>query len=187
MFSPQTPLPPRLPHNIEQSSLCYTVGPCWLSILNRAVCTCPSQLPMLDIIVLTYLSNDHTLKHEPAFTFVIFIEDPLWDWATCWVLGMQRWIWQVLYPRGSDNILEVYVYEWGESRSGDERWLYGESNIWIWPWMDLDGWRWQRLMDLICTRGLRNWWHRVPFFSSINSSGVMALLRSEYSTYLEPS
>jgi len=31
----QTPLPPRLPHNIEQSSLYYIVGPCWLSILNR--------------------------------------------------------------------------------------------------------------------------------------------------------
>ena len=31
---PQTPLPPRLTHNIEQSSLCYTVGPCWLSIYN---------------------------------------------------------------------------------------------------------------------------------------------------------
>ena len=30
---PQTPLPSRLPHNIEQSSLCCTVGPCWLSIL----------------------------------------------------------------------------------------------------------------------------------------------------------
>ena len=27
---PQTPLPSRLPHNIEQSSLCYTVGTCWL-------------------------------------------------------------------------------------------------------------------------------------------------------------
>ena len=25
--------PFRLLHNIEQSSLCYTVGPCWLSIL----------------------------------------------------------------------------------------------------------------------------------------------------------
>ena len=25
---PQTPLPSRLPHNIAQSSLCYTVGPC---------------------------------------------------------------------------------------------------------------------------------------------------------------
>jgi len=40
---PQTPLPSRLPHNIEQSSLCYRVGPCWLSILNTVACTCPSQ------------------------------------------------------------------------------------------------------------------------------------------------
>ena len=31
---PQTPLPSRLPQNIEQSSLCSSVGPCWLSILN---------------------------------------------------------------------------------------------------------------------------------------------------------
>ena len=37
---PQTPLLPRLPHNIEQSPLCYTVGPCWLSILNTVVCAC---------------------------------------------------------------------------------------------------------------------------------------------------
>ena len=42
---PQTPFPSRLPHNIEQSSLCYTVHPCWLSVLNTAVCTCPSQTP----------------------------------------------------------------------------------------------------------------------------------------------
>ena len=33
----------RLLHNIEQSSLCYTGSPCWLSILNTAVCTYPSQ------------------------------------------------------------------------------------------------------------------------------------------------
>ena len=32
----QTPLPSRLPHNIEQSSVCSTVGPSWLSILNIA-------------------------------------------------------------------------------------------------------------------------------------------------------
>ena len=38
----QAPLPSRLPHNIEQSSLCYTVGPCWLSILNTAVWTSDS-------------------------------------------------------------------------------------------------------------------------------------------------
>ena len=35
--------PIRLLQNIEQSSLCYTAGPCWLSILNIAVYTCQSQ------------------------------------------------------------------------------------------------------------------------------------------------
>ena len=33
--------------NIEFSSLCYTVGPCGLSILNIAVWTCQSQTPNL--------------------------------------------------------------------------------------------------------------------------------------------
>ena len=41
----QTPLPSRLPHNIEQNYMCYTIGPCGLSILNIALCTCPSQTP----------------------------------------------------------------------------------------------------------------------------------------------
>ena len=41
---PQMPLPSRL-NNIEQSSMCSTVGPCWLPILNIAVCICPSQTP----------------------------------------------------------------------------------------------------------------------------------------------
>ena len=41
---PQTRLPSRLPHNIEQGSLCCTVGPCWLFILNIAVCTIVSFL-----------------------------------------------------------------------------------------------------------------------------------------------
>ena len=41
----QTPLPSRLPHGIEQSSMCYTVGPCWLSILHKAVCTWPFKTP----------------------------------------------------------------------------------------------------------------------------------------------
>ena len=30
--------PFRLLQNIEQSPLCYTIGPCWLSVLNIAVC-----------------------------------------------------------------------------------------------------------------------------------------------------
>ena len=44
---PQTPLPARLPHDTEQSSLCWTAGPCWLSMLNTALCACPSQTPNL--------------------------------------------------------------------------------------------------------------------------------------------
>ena len=42
--------PFRLLQNIEQSLLCYTVGPCWLSILNIAMCTCQSQTPNLLIL-----------------------------------------------------------------------------------------------------------------------------------------
>ena len=35
----------KLLHNIEQSSLYCAVGPCWVSIVNIAVCTCQSQTP----------------------------------------------------------------------------------------------------------------------------------------------
>ena len=38
-------VPFRLFHNIEQSSLCYTGGRYWSSILNIVVCTCQSQTP----------------------------------------------------------------------------------------------------------------------------------------------
>ena len=46
---PEIPLPSRLPQNIEQSSLCYTVGPCWFSILNKALCACWWQTPYLTL------------------------------------------------------------------------------------------------------------------------------------------
>ena len=46
---PHIPLPSRLPDNTGQSSLCYTAGPCWLCILNTAVCRCPSQTPQLSL------------------------------------------------------------------------------------------------------------------------------------------
>ena len=41
--------PFRLLQNIEQSSLCYTVGFCWLAILNIVVCVCQSQTPNLSL------------------------------------------------------------------------------------------------------------------------------------------
>ena len=46
---PQTPLSSRLPRDIELSSLCWTAGPCWFSMLNPAVCPCPSQIPWLSL------------------------------------------------------------------------------------------------------------------------------------------
>ena len=39
--------PFRLLHNIEQSSLCYSIGPCWLFILNKAECVYQSHTPQL--------------------------------------------------------------------------------------------------------------------------------------------
>ena len=36
---PPIPFLFRQPCNIEQSSMCYADGPCWLFILNTAVCT----------------------------------------------------------------------------------------------------------------------------------------------------
>ena len=46
---PQTPLPSRLPRDIEQSSLGCAAGPCWFSMLNTAVCPCPSEAPWLSL------------------------------------------------------------------------------------------------------------------------------------------
>ena len=41
--------PFRLLQNTEQTCLSYTVGTCWLSILNTAVCTCQFQTPNLSL------------------------------------------------------------------------------------------------------------------------------------------
>ena len=46
--TPNSPLF-RLSYSIDQSSMCHLVGPCWLSILNIAVCTCPFQTPKLSL------------------------------------------------------------------------------------------------------------------------------------------
>ena len=63
IHSAQTALPSRLPHNIEQSSLCWTVGPYWLSILNRAVRTCPSQTPNCLLITRRVQCNGPEMLH----------------------------------------------------------------------------------------------------------------------------
>ena len=54
---PQVPLPSRLPHNIEQTSMCCIVVPSWLSILNIAVCTCPPNFQTIPSLV--YSPGNH--------------------------------------------------------------------------------------------------------------------------------
>ena len=51
---PQIPLPSRLTRDFEQSSLCYTVGPCWLFILNIALyMSIPNFLTIPFLLLLT--------------------------------------------------------------------------------------------------------------------------------------
>ena len=50
IYSPPNFPPIQAATNIEQSSMCYTGGPCWLCILNIAVCTCPFQTPQLYLL-----------------------------------------------------------------------------------------------------------------------------------------
>ena len=49
--------PFRLLQCTEKSFLCYIVGPCWLSVLNIAVCTCQSQTPNLSLLLTLPSSN----------------------------------------------------------------------------------------------------------------------------------
>ena len=90
---PQTPLPSRLPHNIEQSSLCYTVGPYWLSILIITVSACWSHTPYL--ITLSPPSNPHHLtisqmatSFNPPDRLWVVLPHPVARWGV-WAEG--RW------------------------------------------------------------------------------------------------
>ena len=78
---PQTPLPFRLPHNIKPSSLCYTVGFCWLSTPNTAVCTCSTQTrwailtlgnqqQIPNVCICTFTAHICTCTHRGSHTHV---------------------------------------------------------------------------------------------------------------------
>ena len=64
--------PLKLLQNIEQSCLCFTTGPCWLSILNMAVCTCQFQTPSLSIppFFLSLITINSFSKSVVCFCFL---------------------------------------------------------------------------------------------------------------------
>ena len=71
-FSPR-PLLFRLAHNIEQNSLCYTIGPYWLSDLNMAVCTWPFQTPNCPVPLATISLFSKSLSLCSVSSFVSFL------------------------------------------------------------------------------------------------------------------
>ena len=57
-------LPFKLLQNIEQNSLCYTIGLYWLSILNTIVCICRFKAPnTFCLLVLGTQHNDLMLVY----------------------------------------------------------------------------------------------------------------------------
>ena len=66
---PQINFSSGLPHHVEQSSMCYTVGPCWLFILNIVVCTYTSQTPQLPLPPSLPLAN-HSPGLWVTFSFI---------------------------------------------------------------------------------------------------------------------
>ena len=68
LFS-QTPPLSRMLHNMERISCAIKQCPCWLSILNVAECTCPSQTPYL------FLPLTGNLK------FIIWVVSLFCKWA----------------------------------------------------------------------------------------------------------
>ena len=80
---PQTPLPSRLPHSIEQSSLCYTVCSCWLTY---------SELQLWNNRNLTQPNNSPKLYSGAwALTFL---------WVHCSSFSLQ------LFQQGLQNVLQ---------------------------------------------------------------------------------
>ena len=68
---PPNPLPSTLAHNVEQSPMYYSVGPCWLSILNTAVFTCQFQTPKLS------LHPPKFRKYTSFYTFTSGVSFPI--------------------------------------------------------------------------------------------------------------
>ena len=92
--------PFRLLQNAEQSSLCYRVGPWWLSILNIAVCTCQSQTlslshpHILPLVTLNSFTKSMSLflcckqTHFFLSFFFRFCTEVI-QYDTCWIFTTQ--------------------------------------------------------------------------------------------------
>ena len=101
---PQTPLPSRLAHNTEQSSLCYTVGPCWLSILNISVCPC-----VLSHFQLCPTTTPWTVAHQAPLSMGFFRQEYWSGLQEYWILLQGIF----LTPGSNLNFLSLLLWQAG--------------------------------------------------------------------------
>ena len=109
-FSP-TPLPSRLPRDIKQSSLCCTVGPFWLFILNLAMYTCPSQLsnhPLLPSFHLATISS-----FSRSVSLLLFCKYHLFLDSTCkghHTIFLLLWLHSVWHTPAPSMLLQMALF-----------------------------------------------------------------------------
>ena len=83
-FLPQTSLPTRLPHNVEQSSMCWTVGPCWVSVLNIAVWTYFKTTARS--LLLEYIAHPRSESQPVTWSNFFHSSKPPGSWFVTWHL-----------------------------------------------------------------------------------------------------
>ena len=106
---PQTSLPSRLPHNIEQSALCYTVGPCWLGcqrLINGFHCYFFVYSELFFHSPLTLFPSPYLSPESPLHLVHLYAEvnktapktAPFLVWQTR--KEHSFWIWDPTHPLG---------------------------------------------------------------------------------------
>ena len=90
---PQTPLPSRLP----QSFMCYC-APCWVFILNKIVCTCPSQTPCLSLFPLFFLPLPLPSPNIPCCLTHVGLSSNATASQKCPLIISSQCLWYFIYP-----------------------------------------------------------------------------------------
>ena len=90
IHSPPSRLPSRLSHNIEQSSMCYTVGPCWLSILRYSS---------------VYMSIPYSLTKQYC-RFILYF----WPWSQVFLYSLGFFLSRMIYRNQDLGTWDIHCY-----------------------------------------------------------------------------
>jgi len=125
----QIPLPSKLPHKIDQNSLCYRVGSCWLPSLNIAECSCwfPNSL---------ITSFSHSSPLATLYKFILYKSMSLFMFHCCCSQEADKVVWysQLFknFPVCCDTQSQSILSSQWSSRcfSGIPCFFYGPMDVW---------------------------------------------------------